>query len=91
MTARRRGDRPAPRWHDREAAAVTPDARLAVTYDRLRSGLAWLRRPQRDAERRLADGEMALSIAGEAAAVLAGFCERIEQRRKVTGRDRQPA
>lgn len=75
----RRKQRPAPRWQQRMAHAGTPEERLAITYDRLRSLLASLSRSRHDALSQKAGRDKAATLAGDAAAALAAICEDIER------------
>lgn len=80
------------RWQDAIATARTPAARQAVAYDRLRAGLAWLRRRQQfDAAAQAADHALADAISDEVTEALGRFCEQIEHRRAVTRSERHPA
>lgn len=77
------------RWHAALAAAGTPAEVVAVAHDRLRSGLAWLCRPQPDPESRQRDRDLAASLAADAAEALGSLSSRAEARRKaVTSRAR---
>lgn len=80
---RTRGDTPrprqVPRWQQRAAAAVTPAEQLAVAGDRLRRGLARLRRPQRDPRARLEAAAEADRLAREAAMYLNRLAEQAER------------
>lgn len=92
MRTARRVTRPVPRWRSAMASAVTPAERLAVAHDRLRSGLAWLRRSQRSADSRQRDRDLADSLASDAVEYLNALSDRIDARRKaVTTREREPA
>jgi hypothetical protein len=80
------------RWRVLMASAVTPSDRLEAAHDRLRAGLAWLGRSQRDLASRARDRDMAEALAIEAAEFLNALSDRIDERRKaVTGREREPA
>lgn len=92
MTGSRTRPAARPRWAERAAMASTAEDRMRVAYDRLRAGLAWMCRPQRDPQARADSVGTAMSIADEAAAVLSEFARQVEEaRRKVTKRDRDPA
>lgn len=91
---RGRRDRPRkpPRWLEHLSAAATPGERLAVSWDRLRAGLVWLRRVQRlDREQERADRAEADRIEAAVLAVLESHCVTIETRKAATRRERHPA
>ena len=78
----RRKQRPVPRWQQRMASAVTPEDRLAITYDRLRALLADLSRKRRDPFAQRTGRATAATLASDAADSLARLCEEIERTEK---------
>lgn len=88
---RRKAAKAQPRWLAALAVADSPADRLAVSCDRLRAGLRFLARPQRDIASRQRDRDLADSLACDAIEFLNSLSDRIDERKKVAGREREPA